>query len=103
MLQDLENSKNCCNFAIVLERNPKLEANLLLTRQTEIWYISTEGQRVIVSAYMNLKQMSYIAWSIISLCFCWVYQSLVCNKVEYYSALFCRRTQIITLNNNHYE
>lgn len=88
MLQDLEISKICCIFATVLERNPKLEANLLLTRQTEIWYVSTEGRRVTVSAYMNLRQISYIAWSIISLCFCWVYQSLVCNKVEYYSALF---------------
>jgi hypothetical protein len=87
MLRDLALSKFCCIFATVLERNPKLEAYLLLTRQTEIWYISTEGQRVIVSAYMNLKQMSYTAWSIISLCFCWVYQSLVCDEVEYYSAL----------------
>lgn len=69
MLLYLENSKICCIFATVLERNPKLEANLLLTRQTEIWYISREGQRVTVSAYMNLKQISYIAWSIISLCF----------------------------------
>ena len=69
MLRYLENSKNCCIFATVLEKNPKLEAYLLLTRQTEIWYISREGQRVTVSAYMNLSQISYIAWSIISLCF----------------------------------
>ena len=53
MLQNLVESKKSCTFATVLERNPKLEANLLLTRQTEIWYISTERQRVIVSAYMN--------------------------------------------------
>ena len=45
MLRDLENSKNCCIFATVLERNPKLEANLLLTRQTEIWYISYRGAK----------------------------------------------------------
>ena len=69
MLRDLALSKICCIFGTVLERNPKLEAYLLLTRQTEIWYISREGQRVTVSAYMNLKQISYIAWSIISLCF----------------------------------
>ena len=80
MLRDLALSKFCCIFATVLERNPKLEAYLLLTRQTEIWYISREGRRVTVSAYMNLKQISYTAWSIISLCFCWVYQSLVCDK-----------------------
>ena len=45
MLRDLENSKICCIFATVLERNPKLEANLLLTRQTEIWYISYRGAK----------------------------------------------------------
>lgn len=60
MLRDLAPSKFCCIFETVLERNPKLEAYLLLTRQTEIWYISTDGQRVTVSAYMNLKQISYI-------------------------------------------
>ena len=45
MLRYLENSKNCCIFATVLERNPKLEAYLLLTRQTEIWYISYRGAK----------------------------------------------------------
>ena len=45
MLLYLENSKICCIFATVLERNPKLEANLLLTRQTEIWYISYRGAK----------------------------------------------------------
>ena len=36
----------------------------------------------------ELFEKSYTAWSIISLCFCRVYQSLVCDEGRYYSALF---------------
>ena len=54
MLRYLENSKNCCIFATVLEKNPKLEAYLLLTRQRFRVYESESDLIYSVEHYFSL-------------------------------------------------
>ena len=80
MLQNLVLSKICCIFATVLERKPKHETYFTLSpTNRNLVHFNREAKSNRFRVYESYRA-SYMAWSIISLCICRVYQSLVCYK-----------------------